>query len=151
MEFADARLHFHIERRAGLDDQQVLAIVRDAVAPSINRSHRPDDIDARGQPFTYQGARNRYRLILAAGGHENHLILWGVRAGISASCLARESFAQFARRASVFESLAIVHEQDRHFLSEARFEFGVAIDFNSPNVRVEIRKFRCDYFFHFAA
>src|ERR1700689_3236405 len=76
---------------------------------------------------------------------------WGVRAGISGSPLARQAVAQFATRASILERLAIVYEQHRHFGSKARFESRVAVYFNSPDARVEIRQFAGNHFFHLAA
>src|SRR5580704_4736767 len=76
---------------------------------------------------------------------------WGVRAGISGPPLARQTFAQFASRASIFERLAIVYEQHRHFSAEACFEFGVAVYFDSLDARVEVRQFGGNHFFHLAA
>src|SRR5208282_2055598 len=74
-----------------------------------------------------------------------------VRSGISATRLARQAFAQLARSASIFERLAIVHEQHRHFDSEARLEAGVAVDLDPLETRVEFRKFSRNRLFHLAA
>src|SRR5260370_31535436 len=79
------------------------------------------------------------------------LSLCGVRAGILAFYFAQQSFAKFLGSASILERLALVHEQDRHFDSEARLQIGVAIDFDSPDSRVEFRDFGRNNVFHLAA
>src|SRR5271168_1341225 len=79
------------------------------------------------------------------------LMRWGVRSGISAPRLARQAFAQLARCASVLKRLAIVHEQHRHFDSEAGLEAGVAVDLDALDARVEFRKFGRNHLFHLAA
>src|SRR5208282_2153706 len=76
---------------------------------------------------------------------------WGVRSGISAARLARQAFAQLARSASIFERLAIVHEQHRHFDSEARLVAGVAVVHDPLETRVEYRKFIRQRLVHLAA
>src|SRR5271156_4214293 len=80
MQFADARLDFHIKSRTSLDYQQILAIVFDRVAPSIDRANRADDVDAGRQPLADQCARDRDSLILGAGGHEyDPHLMWSSR------------------------------------------------------------------------
>src|SRR5208337_647232 len=75
----------------------------------------------------------------------------GVRSGISATRLACQAFAQLAGSASILERLAIVHEQNRHFDSEAGLEDGVAVDLDPLDTRVESRKFGRNRLFHLAA
>src|SRR5260370_28852565 len=67
------------------------------------------------------------------------LILCGVLAGISAN-LTREAFAQFGGSASIFERLAIVHEQNRHLDSEAGLEVRVAVDLDALYTCIEFRR-----------
>src|SRR5208282_779315 len=75
----------------------------------------------------------------------------GVRSGISATHLACQAFVQLAGSASILERLAIVHEQNRHFDSEARLEAGVAVDLDPLETRVEFRKFGRNRLFHLPA
>src|SRR4029077_3944633 len=71
MQFAHPALHLHVKSRASFDDQEKVAIILDRVAPSINRSNRPDDIHTRREAFRDQSARNRECMLFGAGGREN--------------------------------------------------------------------------------
>src|SRR5208282_1212253 len=75
----------------------------------------------------------------------------GVRSGISAPRLACQAFAQLDGSASILERLAIVHEQNRNFDSEAGLETGVAVDLDPLEMRIEFRKFGRNRLFHLAA
>src|ERR1019366_248796 len=75
----------------------------------------------------------------------------GVRSAISAPRLACQAFPQLAGSASILERLAIVHEQNRHFDSEASLETGIAVDLNPLETPIEFRKFGRNRLFHLAA
>src|SRR5208282_648745 len=103
-------------------------------------SHRPPGALLRGLALSIQPAC-RWRRSRGSGSPN-------LRADRSSPYLPQQSLPELARGASIFESLAIIYEQHRHFLPIAPFERGVTVYFDAAKFGLEARQLRFDHLLH---
>ena len=151
VDLADASLHLHIEQRARLDDQQVLAIVFDLVTPSVDQRIGPTILN---RPLAVQ-RRESAQSVQPDPRCRRSQISHASYAGFA------RAFQLLASRARRWRNSAGVHRYLKALRSftnktgtstpKRASSFRVTVDLDALNMCVEFRRLGGNYFFHLVA